>query len=108
MNCAVDILLSLVRTHALGHLRQINRWIVALSRARLGLYVFGRKSLFESAPELAPALKLLLSMPTQLHLLPSETFPTDRAIVRPGMQNVLIGFLTCYLERQACPESSGR
>ncbi|CAF4707695.1 unnamed protein product, partial [Rotaria magnacalcarata] len=41
------ILLSLVRTNAIGHLRDVRRLVVAMSRARLGLYIFGRVSLFE-------------------------------------------------------------
>ncbi len=36
------ILLSLVRTTAVGHLRDVRRLVVAMSRARLGLYVFCR------------------------------------------------------------------
>jgi len=34
------ILLSLVRTKTVGHLRDVRRLVVAMSRARLGLYVF--------------------------------------------------------------------
>lgn len=37
------ILLSLVRTRTVGHLRDVRRLVVAMSRARLGLYIFGRK-----------------------------------------------------------------
>ncbi len=37
------ILLSLVRSRAVGHLRDVRRLVVAMSRARLGLYVFGRR-----------------------------------------------------------------
>lgn len=37
------VLLSLVRTRAVGHIRDVRRLVVAMSRARLGLYVFGRK-----------------------------------------------------------------
>jgi len=37
-----DVLLSLVRTKTVGHLRDVRRLIVAMSRARLGLYVFCR------------------------------------------------------------------
>jgi intron-binding protein aquarius len=33
------IILSLVRTRAIGHLRDVRRLVVAMSRARLGLYV---------------------------------------------------------------------
>jgi intron-binding protein aquarius len=40
---AADVLLSLVRTKAVGHLRDVRRLIVAMSRARLGLYVFCRR-----------------------------------------------------------------
>ena len=36
------VLLSLVRTKAVGHLRDVRRLIVAMSRARLGLYIFAR------------------------------------------------------------------
>ena len=45
-------MLSLVRTERIGHLRDPRRLIVALSRARLGLYVFGKLSLFKGYPEL--------------------------------------------------------
>jgi intron-binding protein aquarius len=46
------VLLSLVRTESVGHLRDIRRLIVAFSRARFGLYIFCRHSLFSSCPEL--------------------------------------------------------
>ena len=36
------ILLSLTRTKTVGHLRDVRRLVVALSRCKLGLYVFGR------------------------------------------------------------------
>ena len=55
------VLLSLVRTRAVGHLRDARRATVALSRARLGVYVFGRASLFGGCAELAPALGRLLA-----------------------------------------------
>ncbi|KAJ1852722.1 hypothetical protein LPJ76_005271 [Coemansia sp. RSA 638] len=42
------VLLSLVRTTRVGHIRDLRRMTVALSRARLGLYVFGHRSVFES------------------------------------------------------------
>lgn len=54
------VLLSLVRTSAVGHFRDVRRAVVALSRARLGLYVFGRAALFAQCAELAPALGGLL------------------------------------------------
>ena len=49
------ILLSLVRTKAVGHLRDVRRLVVAMSRARLGLYVFARLALFQNCFELTPA-----------------------------------------------------
>lgn len=55
------IILSLVRTGPeIGHVRDVRRLIVALSRARLGLYVFGRRALFENCYELKPAFNRLL------------------------------------------------
>ena len=51
------VLLSLVRTRAVGHLRDPRRLVVAMSRARLGLYVFGRAQLFAGCYELQPTFK---------------------------------------------------
>lgn len=68
------VLLSLVRTKNVGHLRDICRLTVALSRARLGLYVFGRQSLFSECRELVPAFKQLSVHSNQLELVPDETF----------------------------------
>jgi intron-binding protein aquarius len=62
------VLLSLVRTRVVGHLRDVRRLVVALSRARLGLYVFGRQELFANCFELAPAFSRLLERPTQVSL----------------------------------------
>jgi len=72
------ILLSLVRTKAVGHLRDVRRLVVAMSRARLGLYVFARVSLFRNCFELAPAFKQLMARPQQLYLAPQETYPGTR------------------------------
>ncbi|KAM9294455.1 RNA helicase aquarius [Gastrophryne carolinensis] len=72
------IILSLVRTRAVGHLRDARRLVVAMSRARLGLYVFARVSLFQNCFELTPAFSQLTARPLQLHLLPHESFPTQR------------------------------
>ncbi|KAM1229509.1 hypothetical protein ACFX2G_040678 [Malus domestica] len=62
------ILLSLVRTRIVGHLRDVRRLIVAMSRARLGLYVFCRRSLFEQCYELQPTFQRLLQRPDHLAL----------------------------------------
>ena len=75
------VLLSLVRTRAVGHLRDVRRLTVALSRARLGLYVFGRAALFANCLELQPAFAQMTSAsgrPTSLRLLVGEQWPTAR------------------------------
>lgn len=53
------ILISLVRTKAVGHLRDVRRLVVAMSRARFGLYIFGRAALFRNCFELQPVFKLV-------------------------------------------------
>lgn len=68
----IDILLSLVRTKALGHLRDIRRMIVAFSRARLGLYVFCRQSLFQQ--HFDPIFSQLSEKPSKLSLQVGEYF----------------------------------
>ncbi|XP_009977547.1 PREDICTED: intron-binding protein aquarius, partial [Tauraco erythrolophus] len=72
------ILLSLVRTKAVGHLRDVRRLVVAMSRARLGLYIFARVSLFQNCFELTPAFSQLTARPLHLHIVPTERFPTAR------------------------------
>ncbi|GKC68271.1 intron-binding protein aquarius [Tanacetum coccineum] len=79
------ILLSLVRTRFVGHLRDVRRLIVAMSRARLGLYVFCRRSLFEQCYELQPTFQLLLQRPDHLCLNVHEIAPsTDRLVGETG------------------------
>jgi intron-binding protein aquarius len=68
------ILLSLVRTKTVGHIRDVRRLVVGLSRARLGLYVFARVSLFQNCYELSNAFKLLMQRPSTLHLIPAEEY----------------------------------
>ena len=55
--------------------RDVRRLVVAMSRARLGLYVFARVSLFHNCFELIPAFRQLTSRPLQLHIMPQERFP---------------------------------
>ena len=66
------VLLSLVRTRAVGHLRDVRRLVVAFSRARLGVYVFGRAELFANCYEMAPAMTQLMARPTHFALHPQE------------------------------------
>lgn len=63
-----------MRTRAVGHLRDVRRLVVAMSRARLGLYIFARASLFSNCFELTPAFRILLERPTELRILPEETY----------------------------------
>ncbi|EKG20245.1 hypothetical protein MPH_02478 [Macrophomina phaseolina MS6] len=72
------VILSLVRTARVGYLRDIRRLTVALSRARLGLYVLGRREVFEASYELKPAFDILLQRPDKLALVTNEMFPTSR------------------------------
>jgi intron-binding protein aquarius len=76
----VDIILSLVRTKSVGYLRDIRRWVVALSRARLGLYVLGRRRLFESCAELGQTWDKLIANGDQLQLVSGEMWPSPRKV----------------------------
>ncbi|CAE7234718.1 AQR [Symbiodinium sp. CCMP2456] len=62
------IIVSLVRTAHVGHLRDVRRLIVTMSRARFGLYVFGRFSLFENCFELTPVFSRFARLPRDLSL----------------------------------------
>lgn len=70
----IDIILSLTRTLRPGYIRDLRRLTVALSRARLGFYVLGRKSVFDSVYELRPAFEKLFERPTQLELVTGEMY----------------------------------
>jgi intron-binding protein aquarius len=56
----------------------MRRLTVALSRARLGLYILGRREVFEACYELKPAFELLFQRPDQLNLVTGELWPTTR------------------------------
>jgi intron-binding protein aquarius len=53
---------------------------VALSRARLGLYIVGRRDVFENCYELRQAFELLLRRPDKLSLVTGELWPAERAL----------------------------
>ena len=69
-----------MRTKSIGYLRDIRRWIVALSRARLGLYIVGRGSLFESYAELEQTWVNLMANGDKLELVSGEMWPTQRKV----------------------------
>uniref|UniRef100_A0A383WJ31 Uncharacterized protein n=1 Tax=Tetradesmus obliquus TaxID=3088 RepID=A0A383WJ31_TETOB len=85
------VLLSLVRSRIVGHLRDVRRLVVALSRARLGLYVFGRQELFANCFELAPAFSKLLERPTQLALVKGEAYASCKRALTDKAPLQLIG-----------------
>ena len=74
------IILSLVRTSRPGYLRDLRRLTVALSRARLGLYILGRRSVFQGSPELSHAFQLPMERPEKLILTTRETWPSQRGL----------------------------
>lgn len=89
-----DIILSLTRTSRVGYLRDIRRLTVALSRARLGLYILGRREVFEACYELKPAFELLLQRPDKLTLATGEMWPSERVLadeVAQGEENTVAG-----------------
>ncbi|KAG9243785.1 DEAD helicases superfamily protein-like protein [Calycina marina] len=74
------VILSLTRTSRVGYLRDVRRLTVALSRARLGLYILGRREVFESCFELRQAFDILLQRPDKLQLVTGELFPSSRVL----------------------------
>jgi intron-binding protein aquarius len=72
------ILLSLVRSESIGYLKDIRRLIVALSRAKFGLYIFGYWPLFEKEPSWFPILSRLSLHPTKMTLIAGESYPVSR------------------------------
>ena len=75
-----------MRTRSVGHLRDVRRLVVAMSRARLGLYVFCRLSLFNSCFELQPVFQQLGKRPAKLQIYTNETYPTTRMLGESGGQ----------------------
>ena len=74
------VILSMTRTRGVGYLRDVRRLTVALSRARLGLYILGRRELFETCFEMKPAMDLLVRRPAKLVLTTGEMFPAQRQV----------------------------
>ncbi|KAK5135217.1 hypothetical protein LTR08_005466 [Meristemomyces frigidus] len=85
------VILSLVRTKAPGYLRDLRRLTVALSRARLGLYVLGRREVFESSLEVREAFGGLLARGGRLALVTGEMFPAGRGVGEEVGQVVMEG-----------------
>lgn len=64
---------------------------VALSRARLGLYVLGRRETFEACHELRPAFDVLLQKPDKLMLTTGEMWPSQRVLADEESQETVEG-----------------
>ncbi|RMZ80736.1 hypothetical protein DV738_g2604, partial [Chaetothyriales sp. CBS 135597] len=80
------VILSLTRTNHLGFMDDQRRITVALSRARLGLYVLGRQALWEHSLALRPAMDLFLARPTNLVVTTGELYPhTERTTTTTSM-----------------------
>lgn len=70
----------------MGHLRDVRRLVVALSRARLGLYIFCRPQVFAQSPELSSVFEKLMERPTQLMLKSGEQYgEVKRAVSDTGL-----------------------
>jgi intron-binding protein aquarius len=82
------VILSLTRTSRVGYLRDIRRLTVALSRARLGLYILGRREVFESCLELRQAFDILLQRPDKLMLVTGELWPSTRSLAEEEGKDV--------------------
>lgn len=74
MLLSLDVLISVVRTARMGYLSELPRMTVALSRARLGLYVVGHKKLVRSCAPLKPFFANFWDRPTHLCLRPDERY----------------------------------
>lgn len=72
----------------MGYLRDIRRLTVALSRARLGLYILGRREVFEACYELREAFELLLERPDKLALVTGELWPSKRILAEEADKEV--------------------
>jgi intron-binding protein aquarius len=65
---------------------------VALSRARLGLYILGRRTIFESCHELREAFEVLLrNRPDKLMLVTKELWPSNRILASEGVSDMVEG-----------------
>ncbi len=72
--------------------QDVRRLVVAMSRARLGLYVFGRFELFNNCFELQPTFSQLAQRPLKLQVLPDERFgEVQRAVEDRGAGVKTIG-----------------
>ncbi|EFA84916.1 intron-binding protein [Heterostelium album PN500] len=58
--------------------KDLRRLVVAMSRARLGLYIFCKRPFFNDCYETISVFHKFTESPDKLVLVPSETYPTER------------------------------
>ena len=61
---------------------------MALSRAKLGLYILGRREIFEGCFELREAFEQLLQRPDKLALVTGELWPSQRQAAEDANETV--------------------
>ena len=76
---SIDDLIYAVEIKCLPIFRDVRRLVVALSRARLGLYVVARSNVFMNCFELTPAFKQarLLIFKLQIYLIKHFSYALD-------------------------------
>lgn len=67
---------------------------MALSRARLGLYILGRREVFESCLELREAFDILFKRPDKLTLVTGELWPSQRVLSAEKKKKLIPGETT--------------
>ena len=83
------IILSLTRTKTVGFMRDVRRLTVALSRARRGLYIIGRRALFSELPGLDIACQKG-SAEGRLEIVTAELYPAQRDVNDENVQSTEI------------------
>jgi hypothetical protein len=75
------VLFSMVRTNSIPEsMESMSDIINFLSRAKLGLYIFGKKSLYDDTFSLTPTMSKYSNMTSKLCLIPGESHPTLRDV----------------------------
>lgn len=72
------VLVSMVKRKNLGNLEDVRKFEMALTRAREGLYIFGKMSLFTDYYSDLPIIKSFVSRPLNLLVIPNEKYPSTR------------------------------
>ena len=85
------ILLSLVRTKNVGHIRDPRRLIVAMSRAKLGLYVFGKFDLYQGYNEMKEIFNLFGKRSKRMELIVDEKWENRRKYTAGTDENLGYG-----------------